>query len=75
MGRVLRATITSVLSYGAFARLDAGVEGLIHASEMSLLEHQTPRAFLTEGQQVQVRVLHVDPMHQRLGLSMKTNLE
>lgn len=75
VGRVLRATITSVLSYGAFARLDAGVEGLIHASEISLLEHQTPRTFLTEGQQVQVRVLHVDPAHQRLGLSMKTNLE
>ena len=30
------ATITSVLSYGAFARLDPGVEGLIHASEMPL---------------------------------------
>ena len=75
VGRILPATITSVLSYGAFARLDAGVEGLVHASEMSLQDNQMPRNFLAEGQQVQVRVLHVDPAHQRLGLSMKTIIE
>ena len=74
-GRVLGATITSVLSYGAFARLEAGVEGLVHASEMPLQDNQSPRQLLTEGQQVQVRVLHVDPVHQRLGLSMKINSE
>ena len=74
-GRILPATITSVLSYGAFARLEAGVEGLVHASEMPLQDNQSPRTVLTEGQQVQVRVLHVDPTHQRLGLSMKTNSE
>jgi small subunit ribosomal protein S1 len=75
VGRILPATITSVLSYGAFARLEAGVEGLVHASEMSLQDHQMPRNLLTEGQSVQVRVLHVDPVHQRLGLSMKTSSE
>ena len=74
-GRVLPATVTSVLSYGAFARLDAGVEGLVHASEMPLNDNQTPRNFLSEGQKVQVRVLHVDPLQQRLGLSMKISSE
>lgn len=73
-GRVLPAEITSVLSYGAFARLPVGVEGLIHASEMPLAAGQTPRDILKEGQQVQVRVLHIDPAHQRMGLSMQTNL-
>lgn len=72
-GRVLPAEITSVLSYGAFARLDVGVEGLIHATEIVLEAGQTPRDILTEGQRVQVRVLHVDPSHQRMGLSMQTN--
>jgi len=72
-GRVLPAEITSVLSYGAFARLEIGVEGLIHATEMPLESGQTPRDILTEGQQVQVRVLHVDPSHQRMGLSLQTN--
>ncbi len=71
IGHVLPATITSVLSFGAFARLDAGVEGLIHASEMSLPEAKTVKDFLSEGQRVDVRVLHVDVAHQRMGLSMK----
>lgn len=70
---VLPATVTSVLSYGAFARLDAGVEGLIHASEMPLELNQSPREILREGQSIQVRVLHVDPSHQRMGLSMQLN--
>jgi len=72
-GQVLPAEITSVLSYGAFARLDAGVEGLIHATEMSLEPGQAPRDLLAEGQRVQVRVLHVDPAHQRMGLSLHLN--
>ncbi|MEW6401497.1 MAG: S1 RNA-binding domain-containing protein [Chloroflexota bacterium] len=74
-GRVVPATITSVVSYGAFARLDAGVEGLIHASEMPLADGQTVKDFLSEGQGVQVRVLHVDASHQRMGLSMRLNHE
>jgi len=68
---VLPAVVTTVLSYGAFARLDAGVEGLIHASEMPLDADQSPRDIIKEGQAIQVRVLHVDPSHQRMGLSMK----
>jgi small subunit ribosomal protein S1 len=71
--RVLPATVTSVLSYGAFARLDAGVEGLIHASEMPLESNQAPRDILREGESIEVRVLHVDPSHQRMGLSMHLN--
>jgi small subunit ribosomal protein S1 len=59
------------LSYGAFARIDAGVEGLIHASEMPLVPNQSPRELLKEGQSIQVRVLHLDPSHQRMGLSMQ----
>jgi len=69
-GTVVSATIVNVLSYGAFAHLDFGVEGLIHATEMPLEEGQSPRDILSEGQQVQVRVLHVDPSRQRLGFSM-----
>ena len=70
---VLPAVVTSVLSYGAFARLDAGVEGLIHATEMPLEANQTPRDIVKEGQQIQVRILHLDPAHQRMGLSMQLN--
>ncbi len=75
VGRVLSAVVTSVLSYGAFARIEAGVEGLIHVSEMPLEENQTPRNLLAEGQPVQARVLRVDPARQRLGLSLRINQE
>ncbi|MEP6896036.1 MAG: S1 RNA-binding domain-containing protein [Chloroflexota bacterium] len=75
VGNIIPAVVTAILSYGAFARLDMGVEGLIHASEMMLQEHQVPRDILIEGQQVQVRVIQVEPAHQRLGLSMRLNHE
>lgn len=70
-GQAVPAMITSVLSYGAFARLQRGVEGLIHASEMPLAEGQAVKDLLEEGQAVRVRILHVDAIHQRMGLSMK----
>lgn len=72
--QVLPAMITSVLSYGAFAKLDLGVEGLIHASEMNIGAGQTVKDILSEGQQIQVRILHMDAIHQRMGLSMRLDV-
>lgn len=69
-GRIVSGTVTNVLSYGAFASLDIGVEGLIHATEMPLEEGQSPRDLLSVGQKLDLRVLHVDAGHQRLGFSM-----
>jgi small subunit ribosomal protein S1 len=69
-GSIHKAVITSVMSYGAFARIECGVEGLIHASEMVLEPNQTPRELLFVGQELKARVLHVDPNHQRMGLSL-----
>ena len=66
------AVVSSVLSYGAFARLKPGIEGLIHVSKMPLGAGQTPHDLLAEGQQVQVRVLYIDPTHQRMGLKLQT---
>jgi small subunit ribosomal protein S1 len=75
VNQIVPATVTAVLSYGAFARLDVGVEGLIHASEMSLEDGRTVKDILTEGQRLDVRVLHVDVAHQRMGLSLRVNSE
>jgi small subunit ribosomal protein S1 len=73
-GQEVEAVITSVMPFGAFARLEEGLDGLIHVSEMSLgAELVNPQEVLVEGQQVQVRVLHVDSEKQRLGLSLITN--
>jgi small subunit ribosomal protein S1 len=70
-GSIKPATITSVLSFGAFARLDAGVEGLIHISEIPQADGKPLKEFLSEGGRVQVRILHLDTAHQRMGLSMR----
>ncbi|HEX8990923.1 MAG TPA: S1 RNA-binding domain-containing protein [Anaerolineales bacterium] len=75
VGDVVPAVITSVLSYGAFARLELGVEGLIHASEMPLADGQGVKDFIEEGQRVNVRILHVDPSRQRMGLSMNLHVQ
>lgn len=69
-GQLVEATVTSIVQFGAFARLEKGLDGLIHVSEMHLAEGLSPRDILSEGQCIQVRVLHVDAPKQRLGLSL-----
>jgi small subunit ribosomal protein S1 len=73
VGQIVSAVITSIVSYGAFARLEAGIEGLIHASEMPLEGGKAVRDVINENQEIRVRILHVDAAHQRMGLSL--NLE
>jgi small subunit ribosomal protein S1 len=67
---IVPAIITSVVSYGVFARLEEGLEGLVHVSEMALGAVPV-RDVYSDGQKVNVRILHIDPGHQRLGLSLK----
>jgi len=70
-GMVTEAVVTSLVSFGAFARLEEGLDGLIHISEMLIDGEQVqPEELLQEGQRVQVRVLQVDAAKQRLGLSL-----
>jgi small subunit ribosomal protein S1 len=72
-GQMADATITSVVSFGAFARLDSGVDGLIHASEIAGNGQNNfgPENILNKGQRVQVCILNIDPQRQRLGLSLE----
>jgi small subunit ribosomal protein S1 len=69
---VVPAVITSVVSFGVFARLEEGLEGLVHVSEMKP-EGLVVKDTFTEGQHIEVRILHIEPEHQRLGLSLKPN--
>ena len=68
---IVPATITTIVSFGAFARLDEGLEGLIHISEIPVVEGQTIKDRFMPGQKLNVRILQVDATHQRLGLSLK----
>ncbi|MFZ2096286.1 MAG: S1 RNA-binding domain-containing protein [Anaerolineales bacterium] len=70
-GQVVNAVITSVVPFGAFARLEEGLDGLIHSSEFITNESRDGSdEGLYEGQEVQVKILNVNAARQRLGLSM-----
>ena len=75
-GQVTEAVITSIVPFGAFARLEEGLDGLIHISELNQAENQdNPGPGLCEGQQVKIRIIHVDASKQRLGLSLRLDDE
>jgi small subunit ribosomal protein S1 len=70
-GDIVDATITSVMRFGAFARLGEGIEGLIHVSSINLpLDCKSPEKYFQVGQQVRVRILHIDGGRRRLGLGL-----
>lgn len=70
-GDLVAATITAVMRYGAFARLDEGVEGLIHVSTIHMpAGRKDLESYLSQGQKVQVRILHIDAERRRLGLGL-----
>ena len=71
INQVVDAVITNLTNFGAFARIDDRIEGLIHISEITDQNIAHPRDVLSEGQQVKVRIIHIDPERRRMGLSMK----
>jgi len=75
VGQVVRGTITQLASFGAFARLQEGVEGLIHVSELAGWRVEHPNEVLQEGDDVIVRVIRIDPARRRIGLSLRRALE
>jgi small subunit ribosomal protein S1 len=75
-GQVHEAVITSIVPFGAFARLEEGLDGLIHVSEINAIDSEQRLVdCVQEGQRVTVRILHVDAAKQRLGLSLKVDNE
>jgi small subunit ribosomal protein S1 len=71
IGQLVQGAVTNVVSFGAFVRIQEGVEGLIHISELAEGSLMHPRNVVREGDVVRVRVLTVDPANQRLGLSLR----
>jgi small subunit ribosomal protein S1 len=71
VGQVVTATITRLAAFGAFAKMDDAIEGLIHISEMADYRINHPKEIVQEGDEVQVRVIRIDPQHRRIGLSLR----
>lgn len=74
-GSVHTGTVKRLVSYGAFVEVLPGVEGLVHISQVAHKHIATPHEVLTEGQEVQVKVLDANKEEKRLSLSIKEMVE
>lgn len=70
-GQLVEGVITRLTKFGAFARLENGVEGLIHISEISDQRIQHPKEVLREGEVKTLRVIRIDHEQHRIGLSLR----
>ena len=74
VGQVVTGRITKLVNFGAFARLDSGVEGLIHISELANRRVTHPKEVVAEGEEHELRIIRIDTARQRMGLSLKQAL-
>ncbi len=72
VGAKLSGTVTNITEYGAFVELEAGIEGLVHVSEMSWTKKNVhPGKIVSTSQEVDVLVLEVDSEKRRISLGLK----
>jgi small subunit ribosomal protein S1 len=71
VGQIVQGTVTKITSFGAFARVEDGVEGLAHVSELSNRHITNPKEVVKEGDEHEFQVIHIDGKKRRLGLSLK----
>jgi len=70
-GQLVEGVITRLTKFGAFARLEGDIEGLIHISEISDNRIEHPKEVLKEGEVVTLRIIRIDPEQRRIGLSLR----
>jgi small subunit ribosomal protein S1 len=72
VGGTFRGRVTNITEYGAFVELEAGIEGLVHVSEMSWTKKNVhPGKIVSTSQEVDVKVLEVDEEKRRISLGLK----
>jgi small subunit ribosomal protein S1 len=71
VGQLVEGVITRLTKFGAFARLEGDIEGLIHISEISETRIEHPKEVLKEGDVKTLRVIRIDPEQHRIGLSLR----
>jgi 4-hydroxy-3-methylbut-2-enyl diphosphate reductase len=75
VGDVATAKIVKLMTFGAFAEILPGVDGLIHISQIADRRIAKPEDVLSEGQEVQVKIIDVDAENKRISLSIRALLE
>ena len=71
LGQMVTGTVTKLMDFGAFARIDDAIEGLIHVSELSDRQIRHPKEVVEVGDTLTLRVVSIDPERHRMGLSLK----
>ncbi len=75
LGAKFKGRVTNITDYGAFVELEAGIEGLIHVSEMSWTKKNVhPGKIVSTSQEVEVQVLEVDSVKRRISLGLKQTM-
>ncbi|SET91928.1 30S ribosomal protein S1 [Paracoccus homiensis] len=75
IGSVHQGRVTNITDYGAFVELEAGVEGLVHVSEMSWTKKNVhPGKIVSTSQEVEVMVLEIDESKRRVSLGLKQTM-
>jgi small subunit ribosomal protein S1 len=76
IGSSYKGTVTKLMDYGAFVRLEDGIEGLIHSSELSWTNKNIqPSKVLSSSQEVEVKIVTIDSAAKRISLSFREMLE
>lgn len=71
VGSIVHGTVTRIAEFGAFVKIATGVEGLVHVSELAHHRVSSVGNVVSEGQEVDVKVLSIDTDQQRISLSLK----
>jgi predicted RNA-binding protein with RPS1 domain len=75
VNQLVIGTVTQLANFGAFARIEDGIEGLVHVSELSDARINHPRELVSEGQDLLLRIIRIDPQRRRMGLSLRRAVE
>ncbi len=68
---VVRGKVSNIANFGAFVEIEEGVEGLIHISELDYRRINKVTDVLSPGEEVEAKVVSIDPERKRIGLSLK----
>ena len=71
VNEIVHGRVTKLVSFGAFVEIEEGVEGLIHISELAQHHVEEPSEILRPGQDINVKIIEIDPERRRLSLSLK----
>ena len=75
IGSIYTGTVTKLMDYGAFVRLEDGIEGLIHSSELSWTNKNIqPSKILSSSQEVKIKIVSIDSDAKRISLSFRETL-